>query len=300
MSWNRVSVPPASLESLHMSWYREHLETSPNSTQSHFLVEWVNKKTSLCHCRRRAPYRANTWYCWLSYSSFPVLSSCPQSPSDAFPASEPSKPHCKGHPTGNAEPRGNWNASSSQGATSSEGHDHPSAPVWTQPWGKRHNLSDDSNVWLSHSSLHTPPLGQPGLMFLLALHFSLPFFVLLWQVRKMFSSHLLSHCHSPKKQSCPELLFPRSCQAHPSIHPSFLGSYRLQLVARTINTINNFFLTWDLLKLQGPIHLTHFTTYVLQIHTLQGISQPSMMQAELLAPAEKHHRQTSGCPAQIS
>lgn len=45
MSWNWVSVPPASLQSLHLSWYQEHLEISPNTTVSgQFMVELVNKK----------------------------------------------------------------------------------------------------------------------------------------------------------------------------------------------------------------------------------------------------------------
>ena len=83
----------------------------------------------------------------------------------------------------------------------------------------------------------------------------------------------------------------------PSTHPSFLGSYRLQLVAGTINTANKPFLHETFSNCRTQKHLTHFITYVLQIHILLGISQPSLVQADLLVTAEQQHRQTSGCPA---
>lgn len=83
----------------------------------------------------------------------------------------------------------------------------------------------------------------------------------------------------------------------PNTQPSFLGRQRLQLVAGTINAINNPFLHETFSNCRTQKHLTHFTTYVLQIHSLLGILQPSLVQAELLITVEQQHRQTSGCPA---
>lgn len=179
------------------------------------MVGLVNKK----HCTRRAPCRANTWDCWFSYSSIPVLSSSPLSPSVAFPLSELSKPHCKGHPTGNAEPRGDWTPSASQGADSSGGRD-PQCPWEHRQWWQHQDLSDDSNVWLSHSSLHTPPSGQPRPVFLLALYFSLPFFVLRWQMRKMFSSQLWLIATLPKNSRVLNCSFPGAAKHIPVFTPA--------------------------------------------------------------------------------
>lgn len=87
-------------------------------------------------------------------------------------------------------------------------------------WWKHQELSDDSSVWLSHLSLHTPLSGQTGPVFLLALHFSLPFFVLLSQVRKMFSPQLWVIATLPKHILVLSCSFPGAAKHIPVLTPA--------------------------------------------------------------------------------
>jgi len=79
----------------------------------------------------------------------------------------------------------------------------------------------------------------------------------------------LSHCRSPKNKHVLDCSFTEA--AKHADHPSFLDGYRIQSVAGTCNIINNPFFLETFPNCSTPKHLTHFTTYFLQIHTLLGI-----------------------------
>lgn len=75
----------------------------------------------------------------------------------------------------------------------------------------------------------------------------LPSTVLLWQM-EMFSSQLWVIAALPKTNVSWTALSQELPSTQPNIHPRFLRGYKLQLVAGTINTIQNLFLQ-DLFKL---------------------------------------------------
>lgn len=221
MSWNRVSVPPASLLSLHLSWYHEHLEISPNTTKSgHFILKLVNKKHP-CDTAQRQLSAGQT----PGTSGSPTLpflcSACaPRDLQLPFHILSPPSPTAKGIPQGMLskgviEPPVLHKELSPQRDVTTPQHPHELSQCESTKTFQMIQMCDCHTQPFTH--LHQ---GSQDLCSFWLCTFHSLFFVLLWQIKKMFSPQLWVIATLPKNSRVLNCSFPGAAKHIPVFTPA--------------------------------------------------------------------------------